>query len=349
MVYAKELSEFDYNALLKGQEVRRTGFKGEQLFTSAIFSLTDARPVRAYFLQGHGEHDPTDADDQRGYVKLAHVLEEAQIKVAKLEPLALLSGEVPSDCELLIIANPIRPLAQEELDQVQRYLNSGGRLFVLLSKDSIGIVTGLEKLLAGWGVDVGRNVVRDAPQGKAGDAYQVIVTQFANHPVANPLARSRLLLILPRSIGARTQNPQSADAPKVAELATTGPDGVAGRPDGRIERQGSPVPLIVAVEKGAIKGMAADRGASRIVVVGDSYFLNNKVIEFEANRDFARNAVNWLLNRDALVPGIGAKSLKEYRIVMTASEMSGVRWLFLAGFPGGVLLVGIVIWMRRRA
>ena len=106
---------------------------------------------------------------------------------------------------------------------------------------------------------------------------------------------------------------------------------------------------MVAVEKGAIQGIAADRGAARIVVAGDSYFLVNQIIDVEANRDLARNAVNWLLSRDALVQGIGTKSIKEYRIVMTASELATIRWLFLAGFPGGVLFVGFVVWFRRRA
>jgi gliding motility-associatede transport system auxiliary component len=68
VIYAKDLSEFDYGAVLKGQEVKRTGFKGEPLFTSAIFSLMDLRPVRVYFLGGHKEHDPEAKDDQMGYL-----------------------------------------------------------------------------------------------------------------------------------------------------------------------------------------------------------------------------------------------------------------------------------------
>jgi ABC-type uncharacterized transport system involved in gliding motility auxiliary subunit len=214
---------------------------------------------------------------------------------------------------------------------------------------SLNQTTGLERLLAGWGVEVGHNFVFEAQQGRAGDVQQLIVSHFGNHPIVNPLANSRLLLIMPRSIGARAKSPQSADAPKVTELAMTSSEGVASKPNGRAERQGANIPLMVAVEKGAIQGIASDRGAARIVVVGDSYFLANAPIEVEANRDFARNAVNWLLNRDLLVQGIGSKTIKEYRIVMTASEMSRVRWLFIAGFPGGVLLLGFLVWFRRRA
>jgi len=49
-----------------------------------------------------------------------------------------------------------------------------------------------------------------------------------------------------------------------------------------------------------------------------------------------------------LLQGIGTRTLKEYRITITAREMAKVRWAFLAGFPGGVLFVGWLVWLRRR-
>jgi hypothetical protein len=348
VVYARDLSEYDYNAILRGEEARLTGFKGEQLFTSALFSLLEPRPVRVYFLQGHKEHDPSERDDQVGYSRFGQLLQESQITVSKLDATALFSGPIPSDCQLLVIANPLAPLAREELESIDKYLGAGGRLLVFFSYNGMNLTTGLEKLLAKWGVEVGHNFVCEAPNGEVGDNMRLIVTRFGNHPVVSGLVRSRLLMIAPRSVGMRSKMPQSADAPKVTELATTSVEGVASQASGRIERQGVAIPLAVAVEKGAIQGLTADRGAARLVVVGDSYFLANTVMQVEANRDFARGAVNWLVNRDVLVQGIGARSVKEYRITMSESELTRVRWLFLAGFPGGVLFIGFLVWLRRR-
>ncbi len=349
VVYAKDLSEYNYDALLKGQEVKLTGFKGEQLFTSAIFSLLDPRPVKVYFLQGHNEHDPASEDDQTGYLKFARVLQEAQLTVIKLAPTALLTEDVPKDCQVLVIADPQTALATEELERIGKYLNGGGRLMVLLSWRSLKQPTGIEKLLAEWGVQVGADLVCEAPHGKASDIYKVIVTRFGNHPIVNPLARSRLWLIAPRSIGARTQTPAGADAPKVTELAMTSPDGMATLPDGGVERQGVTIPLMVAVERGAIQGITADRGAARIVVAGDSLFLVNQAMQLDGNRDFARNAMNWLASRDVLVQGIASRSVTEYRILMTPPELTAMRWLFLVVFPGSVLFLGFLVWVRRRA
>jgi len=98
-------------------------------------------------------------------------------------------------------------------------------------------------------------------------------------------------------------------------------------------RQGSrrasgAVPLMVAVEKGTIPGVAADTGSTRLVVVGDSLFLVNANIEFDANRDFASLAVNWLLDQVQLL-AIGPRPIHEYRISLTQSQMKGARWILM--------------------
>ena len=105
-------------------------------------------PSRVYFLQGHNEHEPTDSDDQMGYLQFTRMLQDEQMTVVKLSPTALLTRDVPADCQLLVIANPTNPLAAEEVEKIEKYLGAGGRIFLLLSRNSIKEVTGLESLLA---------------------------------------------------------------------------------------------------------------------------------------------------------------------------------------------------------
>jgi hypothetical protein len=87
----------------------------------------------------------------------------------------------------------------------------------------------------------------------------------------------------------------------------------------------------------------------RMIVVGDSLFLNNQVIEAGANRDFAGYAVNWLLDRPtSLLKGIGPSPVVEFRLLMTQTELQNVRWLLLGALPGVVLAFGSLVWLRRR-
>jgi len=340
IVRAKELSDYDLQGIFAGKEARRTSFKGEQFFTSAILGVTDPKPFKAYCLQGHGEHDPASDDEMNGYFKFARVLEDKDVVV---EPLSLLTNDVPADCQLLIIAGPRHTLSREELERIDNYLNHGGRAFILLLNPGIDGVkkSGLEKTLANWGVAVGDGLVTDDAQAKAGQNNVLYVANFGQHDIVRPLAGSRLGLAFPRAVRPQPGASRAADMAKVVELAFTTERGKeAGR-------AGGAVPLMVAVEKGTIPGVAADTGSTRLVVVGDSLFLVNAIIEFDANRDFESLAVNWLLDRVQLL-AIGPRPIHEYKISLTQSQMSGARWILMGAMPGAVLLVGLLVWARRR-
>ena len=105
---------------------------------------------------------------------------------------------------------------------------------------------------------------------------------------------------------------------------------------------------MVAVEKGMIRGVSADRGSTRLVVVGDSLFLSNGYIENMAHRDFATYAVNWLLARNELLVGVAPRPIKEYKLTMSQSQRRTVSWILLGAMPGSVLFMGTLVWFRRR-
>ena len=330
----------------KEREFRRkpTAFVGEAAFTMALLDVTGAKPLKACYLQGHGEHQIDSGDDLAGYLKFAAVLHENCIQT---EPLSLLgTNTVPLDCNLLVIAGPRETLPDLELEKIDQYLNQGGRLLALFNCYPIlGQVkkdTGLEKLLVKWGVDVGHNVVKDRANTVSGE--DVIVRNFGKHALVNSLIGSGLDLILPRSVGQLKARSQAADAPRVDELAFSGPTAVAA---GELVRH-PPYPLMVAVEKGAIKDVITERGATRLVVVGDSLFLANRQIESAANRDFAAYAVNWLLARTQLLAGLGPRPVEEHSLVLSKTQLHQAQWILLAGLPGTVLILGTLNWLRRR-
>jgi len=245
-----------------------------------------------------------------------------------------------------VIAGPQNVLFDAELAKIEHYLNQGSRLMALFNFGSVRKDTGLEGILAQWGVDVGHNAVTDPDNAIPGKTTDLLVFNFGDgkHPVVNSLLGSALHLSLPRSVGQLKLRAEVADAPRVEEIAFTGPRATAAGGLARIP----PFPLMVTVEKGAIRDVITERGSTRMVVVGDSLFLGNLQIESAANRDFAGNAVNWLLERTQLLAGLGPRPITQYRIVMTKTQLHQAQWILLAGLPGSVLLVGGLVWLRRR-
>lgn len=318
-------------------------FMGEMAFTSALLNVTSSRQMNAYFLRGHREHDIESADEVNGYLNFASVLRQQNVQV---HPLELWGQEaVPRNCDLLVIAGPRTPLAETETQHIEKFLAEGGRLLVMFNASTADRATGLEKILSKWGVAVGANTVSDPQHSQFGSDVIVGFSATNNkHPVTNPLSGSGLFLIQPRTISKSGRLPETAEAPRVEELAFTGENSsLVGDPNRRRH-----YPVLVAVEKGAVQGVASERGATRMLVVGDSLFLGNRQLDLLANRDFAGYAVNWLLDRSQMLEGVGPRPVTEYRLVMTRAQAQTAQWILLGGMPGAALLVGGLVWLRRR-
>jgi hypothetical protein len=310
------------------------------MFTALLLALENSHPFKAYFLQGDGE--PSLADTGKfGYLKFASTLAQNYIAVTNLELLG--DNSIPMDCNLLIIAAPTTPLRDLELQKIDQYLAQGGRLLALFNYASIREPTGLEPILQRWGVNVGYDYVKDPDNTITGQ--DVIVRKYGQHSVVSALVQLSLQMVLPRPIGrVDWQNPP-ASAPQVDELAYSGPSSTLAGDPAEPPRS---YPLMVAVEQKPVAGVASPRGNTRIIVAGDSIFLDNEVIEGGANRDFLSAAINWLLDRPSLLQGIGQRPVEVFRLLLTQSQRQDVRWLLLGALPGAALLFGGLVWLVRR-
>ncbi|HKI68219.1 MAG TPA: GldG family protein, partial [Verrucomicrobiae bacterium] len=202
------------------REFRRkpVAFNGEMMFTSTLLAVTNPKPLKAYFLQGHGE-PALDNSSDLGYSTFASILRENYVDV---QPLTLLgTNSVPEDCNLLIVAGPDVAIPQSELKKIREYLDQSGRLFALFNAQSANQETGLEGILTNWGVKVWPTVVVD-PDHMA-NGRDVVVSAFAEHPVVSPIIGSGLYMTVPRPVTDISNPDQGADAPKVSPIAFTGP------------------------------------------------------------------------------------------------------------------------------
>ncbi|HEY5233976.1 MAG TPA: DUF4350 domain-containing protein [Verrucomicrobiae bacterium] len=339
-----ELAQYGPDGVAKDRRIEfaPVAFNGEMLFTAMLLWVESPEPLKAYFLQGDGEPSLSDSGDY-GYLKFGALLAENYIATMPLD----LRGQdaVPDDCDLLIIAGPRQAFSETELQKIDQYLSQGGRLFMLFNYFSTKQPTGLAPILARWGVNTVADVVQehDPKNTKSGD--DVVIYNFSSHPTVNPLTGLALELVLPRPVGVVDSQNQAADAPDVDALVYSSPQStLVGDPAAPPRAY----PLMVAVEQKGVPGVASTRGNTRMVVVGDSFFLDNQMIAAAANRDFAGYAVNWLLNRTTLLKGIGPRPVTEFRLLLTQAQQINVRWLLLGALPGAVLLFGGIVWFARR-
>lgn len=365
VIYANELGDFQVELVSEGppREFRKhlRSFNGEAALTTALFNLANGRRFKIGFTQGHGEHDPDRTGHPSGYAKFAQCLrEQNNADIVKVSLLG--TNEVPADCQLLIIAGATQLFTATELERLERFLKpsgQGGRLMALVSNPARGNRAGLEPLLARWQVAVGDRIVFDpefAPVNNALLTAQMNQESPIVKALAADAADQRIELVLPRAVGPLRAGAASPDAPNVQWLATTSPGGLevsevrggVPYPNPLADRRGV-FPLMVTVEQGGLQGVTADRGSTRMVVVGDSSFLDNEMIVAAANQSFGTLAVNWLLDRpQVLFEGLVPQPVTSYRVTMTDGQLRSVEWLLLAALPGGVMVLGSLVWWCRR-
>ena len=144
----------------------------------SITAFSNAGKATAYFVTDHGEtyYDEARPDENRELLNFIYALEDAGLKIKTLN---LSSEDIPADCALLIINNPLTDFAPEEgrendfyyvspLEKIDRYLISDyGSLMV--TKDFERELPLLEEFLFEWGFEFESALVKD-PVNSIADA-----------------------------------------------------------------------------------------------------------------------------------------------------------------------------------
>lgn len=346
-VDAKDLTDVEY--VLKGTtglDKRVVGFKGEEAFSAAILSVSHTEVPVVYMLTGHGERDSMDFGQQFGYSSIARAIRRDNVA---LKPLTLDQRGVPADAAAVIVAGPERRLSAAETDLLGAYLNRGGRLVCLLDP---GVRTGLEALMLDWGVRLAADVVV-GPRTLTG--RELLITDYGSHPATKSLRNLTTVFYMPRSVEALAADAGGVDRPRATPLALTSDESwsetdLKQHPpkfDPSVDRRG-PVSVAVAVEKGT--AAAVGLKPTRMVVIGDSYFVANGALDsgVGANRDFFMNALNWLLERETIL-AIGQKKPGVWSLDMDRLGLRSAHIVIVGVLPAVFAVLGLIVWFRRRA
>ena len=212
-----------YNTIVLEYEdrVERVVNGQEQELTNALIKVIEGRESKVYFVQGHGEKDPEESSERNGYSAFGDALRLDNLAVETV--VLAQTGEVPNDASVVIVAGPSADYFQAEVDILRAYLESGGKLLMLLDPDE-GADTadhsGLIALAAEWGIEVGKDVVVDVSgvgQLLGTDVTVPVAADYPPHPIVDGFA---LLTAFPM---ARSVNPISGgvDGRTATQFVTT--------------------------------------------------------------------------------------------------------------------------------
>ena len=382
--------EFAGTAILEseGRKLQISG-PGETDIANGILRVSQGVQQKVCFLDGHGEPDPFSLEshdhmegnaghshglgaqfvlhERHGMAKARQGLETMNYVVEKT---LLMQGDNKlSRCALLVVAGPKTALLPNEVKAIDDYLTGGGNAVFMLDPF---IRTGLEPLIAGYGVVLDDTLVIDPSSHFWTDVSAPAVTDYNRHEITRDLP----LTFFP---GARSLSPtpQRVPSTSVRPIVNSSKQSYASVDRNRAEfdpakdRPG-PATLMVVVDRrpefvsGAeavlreLRGEKPAAGSkdesrkpqaeikrSRIAVIGDSDFATNSFYHIMGNGRLFLNTVNYIAAKENLI-GIAPRTYDLPRVNLTNQQMKGTFFLSIVLIPALMALIGIAVWWRQR-
>lgn len=359
IVFQKGPNRKDVNRSALFDYARGTGqqpplFVGEQAFTNALLEVSEGKRRTIYLLSGHGEKGPNESKPN-GLAILKSSLEGENFEVKELKLAA--AEAIPDDCTVLVIAGPTHPVSEREDQLIAEYFKDGGTGVIMV--DPV-VSPGLEKTAGFLGIQWRGDLILD-PARSAFPFAQLPIPEYRSHPIVDPLKSAGLDAVLQEARSLSAGSPAAGF--EIKELLATSAEAWGETTlvknakfqfDVDKDTKG---PLILAYAIGLPKNPDGSvkegqvgrgkRGEMKAVIFGDSDFAANGLLRNPGNLDLFMNSVEWLTGSAAAI-SIRPKTPEFHNMSLTPGQARFVRLFTMGGFPLSVLLVGGVIWWRRR-
>ena len=320
-----------------------TEFDGEGQVTSAIaYVISDNLPV-LYQLTGH--------DEQSLGSSLTDSIEKNNIEI---QDLSLLTEEsVPEDAAALLICSPSRDISEEESQKILSYLEGGGKV-LLFTDYSQEEMPNLESLLTNYGLQKGTGIVMEGDS-----SYYYPQRPDVLIPEIN--TDSSVLSGLTDDVYALIQDAQPVetleeyrDTLEIENLLTTTDSGYVKEvsDDGMIsfqQEEGDDTgTFVVGV---SVTEAIDDETESQLIYFSSSTLTADELDQYVSGGNseiLSCILTNLCEMEDNITFNIPAKSLSVEYLSYTNQSAAIFKVIVIAVIPAAFLLVGFIIWMKRR-
>ncbi len=338
----------------------------EQELTNAIVRVAERIEKTVAFLQGHGELDFEDRQNAEGAAVIRSLVDAegfdtqllSLLAAAPVTPGAVLNPDappppvrVPADVKVLVVAGPRARLPGPELLALEEFLARGGRLLLMIEPNSD---TGLEEFVRPWKVLVRDDFVVDSnPMSRLmglGAASPQVFATAEPHPITDPMVSSGVF-VTARSVDVASGGEPGVRARallRAGESAWGETDYVAGAAGFGPEDTGPPVHVAVLAswETTTVATGLAPEG--RLLVLGDSDFVNNRNHTLQGNADLFLNMVSFLAEEEERI-SIRPRTREASGILLTGQQMAGLRIITMDLLPALLVALGFgIVTVRRR-
>lgn len=357
--FQKEMIEYGYDTSSGSYQQIPQTLKLESAITSAIQKVTLKNTKKVYVTNDHGEQ--TLGDDFKDLLS-KNGMEHEDFEISK-------NTKISEDCDLLIMNSPSKDLTEKEYQYVADYLKEGGKALFFLNYTAE--TPYYDKLLKDYGIIAKEGIVMDPEEYSVsyGSGMYMLLTPKAveGNSIAEDVGSKGTLAWYSRGLTAQSKVRgtlttesvletsdkaycKSIDAIKNSEVekadkdesgrfsvAMTATDTHAQDTKG----EGHATKLFV-IGSAAFTGVPDYSSQSMVSIIGDNQY---------GNRSILVKALSWLVGDagdEIKVLNIPNRSLVVDSATIADGDVRFWTATLLGIVPAALLLIGFLIWNRRR-
>ena len=331
----------------------------EEKLTSAILSVTTDDIPKVYFLEGYSDFTL----DYNMYYLSVYLENE----VTEVDTLNILStGNVPDDCDILVITSPTQDFSNEAKTAIIDYINRGGNILWLNAATAVSVdLPNVNEVLALYGVnpfEVG--VIRETDSSRmVANSPDLVIPNLGYSKITEDIYSDGIIFANPTKVNINEDGLEDLNVVET-ELATTS-EGAYFRTDfnnssaaaAEGEETGS---FVVGAElEKTITEANEETGTSAVtstlIIFGENYFISDYPFTQESqysaiqvssyNKDLVLNSLAYLSDREEDITA--RKSTGTVTYTATEQQDTIVR-IIIFSVPAVIILAGLIVWQKRR-
>lgn len=311
-----------------------SSFDGDGQLTSALNYVTSDKEYKAYYTSGHGESSLSS--------EVTSLLTKSRISTSDL--LLMTATSIPDDCDLLIIDGATSDFTKDEVKLLSSYLKKGGKVVTLLAQTNKSMKN-LYGLLKDYGLTVQSGYIADTERSYQGNYYYLIPNLSVSGDMASGISSNSVMMINSKGM---TQSTPARDSISTDSFMTTSSNGYAVTE--KKQTQGTYVLGATSTESVKVKNSKGKKVTkeSRLTVYGSNMLIDEQITSSFSSLEnltlFTNSVTASLDNADNV--SISPKSLEvSYNTIAHPGPFS-ILVVFV--IPVGLIIVGFIVWFRRR-
>lgn len=339
-----DLYTYDYTT---NQQVDRT----EEAITNAIIDVTIEEKPKIYFMSNHVMYDI------RYYSTIMQTLVDEANEVETLDIIS--KGEIPVDCDCLVISTLKEDLTEQERDKIIEYIKNGGEMLLMCGPNINNVsLTNFQKVLDEYGLTIGNGVIFEGNSANMVSGYSdfIIETTQSTSLTKNINMSMNLCFI---DAGKITFNEEKLEELGIEyETLATTTDKAFERTDItqsstiRTQKDSEGGSCMVA----AIATKTIEEGkTSKLIVFSNELFAMDMPVQLNGytmytvslynNEDMILNSISYLNEREDTIT---IRKDNEQVTYTVTEQQNLIIMAIIFILPVLIIIAGIVVWQVRR-